>query len=52
MNQVTDFLLQSVDSLKEAVGNESIKLLVSVDEDDYEAGRLLLLENMKRSQQC
>ncbi|XP_061191575.1 death effector domain-containing protein-like [Saccostrea echinata] len=39
------------DSLKEAVGNESIKLLVSVDEDDYEAGRLLLLENLKRSNQ-
>ncbi|XP_056398911.1 death effector domain-containing protein-like [Hyla sarda] len=33
------------DSLKEAVGQESIQLLVNVDEDDYEEGRRLLLEN-------
>ncbi|ESP00010.1 hypothetical protein LOTGIDRAFT_213215 [Lottia gigantea] len=35
------------DSLKQAVGHESIRLLVSVDEDDYEAGRLKLLSNLK-----
>ncbi|XP_013414953.1 death effector domain-containing protein [Lingula anatina] len=35
------------ESLKQAVGNEAIKLLVSVDEDDYEAGRLKLLQNLK-----
>jgi len=34
------------ESLKQAVGHEAIKLLVSVDEDDYEAGRLLLLGNL------
>ncbi|XP_034293892.1 DNA-binding death effector domain-containing protein 2 [Pantherophis guttatus] len=33
------------DSLKEAVGQEAIRLLVNVDEDDYEEGRRLLLEN-------
>lgn len=33
------------DSLKEAVGQETIQLLVNVDEDDYEEGRRLLLEN-------
>jgi len=34
------------ESLKQAVGHEAIKLLVSVDEDDYESGRLLLLGNL------
>uniref|UniRef100_A0ACB8FSK1 Uncharacterized protein n=1 Tax=Sphaerodactylus townsendi TaxID=933632 RepID=A0ACB8FSK1_9SAUR len=34
------------DSLKEAVGQEAIRLLVNVDEDDYEEGRRLLLENV------
>lgn len=34
------------DSLKEAVGQETIQLLVNVDEDDYEEGRRLLLENL------
>ncbi|XP_068097588.1 DNA-binding death effector domain-containing protein 2 [Hyperolius riggenbachi] len=34
------------DSLKEAVGQESIQLLVNVDEDDYEEGRRLLMENL------
>ncbi|XP_029432356.1 DNA-binding death effector domain-containing protein 2 [Rhinatrema bivittatum] len=34
------------DSLKEAVGQEAIRLLVNVDEDDYEEGRKLLLENI------
>ncbi|CAH2318842.1 DNA-binding death effector domain-containing 2 [Pelobates cultripes] len=34
------------DSLKEAVGQETIQLLVNVDEDDYEEGRRLLLENV------
>ena len=37
-----------VESLKQAVGNEAIKLLVSVDEGDYEKGRLKLLQNEKR----
>ena len=35
------------ESLKQAVGHEAIKLLVSVDEDDYEAGRLKLLQNLQ-----
>ncbi|XP_053546945.1 DNA-binding death effector domain-containing protein 2 [Bombina bombina] len=34
------------DSLKEAVGQETIQLLVNVDEDDYEEGRRMLLENV------
>ncbi|XP_020663564.3 DNA-binding death effector domain-containing protein 2 [Pogona vitticeps] len=34
------------DSLKEAVGQEAIRLLVNVDEDDYEEGRRLLLESV------
>ncbi|XP_066494696.1 DNA-binding death effector domain-containing protein 2 [Tiliqua scincoides] len=34
------------DSLKEAVGQEAIRLLVNVDEDDYEEGRRLLLESI------
>ena len=33
------------ESLKQAVGQEAIQLLVNVDEDDYEAGRLKLLQN-------
>ncbi|XP_077116044.1 DNA-binding death effector domain-containing protein 2 [Ranitomeya variabilis] len=33
------------DSLKEAVGQETIQLLVNVDEDDYEEGRRMLLES-------
>ncbi|XP_073511981.1 DNA-binding death effector domain-containing protein 2 [Phyllobates terribilis] len=32
------------DSLKEAVGQETIQLLVNVDEDDYEEGRRMLME--------
>jgi len=39
-------LLCDTESLKQAVGHEAIKLLVSVDEDDYESGRLLLLGNL------
>lgn len=35
------------DSLKQAVGHEAIKLLVNVDEDDYVAGRIKLLQNLK-----
>ena len=35
------------DSLKQAVGHEAIKLLVNVDEDDYESGRFKLLQNLK-----
>ncbi|KAL3886827.1 hypothetical protein ACJMK2_026792 [Sinanodonta woodiana] len=35
------------DTLRQAVGQESIKLLVSVDEDDYEAGRVKLLQNLQ-----
>uniref|UniRef100_A0A8C9A800 Death effector domain-containing protein n=1 Tax=Prolemur simus TaxID=1328070 RepID=A0A8C9A800_PROSS len=34
------------DSLKEAVGHEAMKLLVNVDEDDYELGRQKLLRNL------
>ena len=34
------------ESLKQAVGHEAIKLLVNVDEDDYEKGRLVLLQNL------
>ena len=34
------------ESLKQAVGHEAIKLLVNVDEDDYEKGRLKLLQNL------
>uniref|UniRef100_R4G948 Death effector domain containing 2 n=2 Tax=Anolis carolinensis TaxID=28377 RepID=R4G948_ANOCA len=34
------------ESLKEAVGQEAIRLLVNVDEDDYEEGRRLLLESV------
>ncbi|XP_078507462.1 DNA-binding death effector domain-containing protein 2 [Lissotriton helveticus] len=34
------------DSLKQAVGQEAIQLLVSVDEEDYEEGRKVLLENI------
>ncbi|KAM4014745.1 DNA-binding death effector domain-containing protein 2 [Anomaloglossus baeobatrachus] len=33
------------DSLKAAVGQETIQLLVNVDEDDYEEGRRMLLES-------
>ncbi|XP_076310415.1 death effector domain-containing protein-like [Tachypleus tridentatus] len=38
------------DSLKQAVGNEAIKLLVNVDEDDYERGRRILLQNLQQIQ--
>ncbi|XP_055787814.1 death effector domain-containing protein-like [Salvelinus fontinalis] len=34
------------DSLKQAVGHEAIKLLVNVDEEDYQAGRRKLLWNL------
>ncbi|XP_067831329.1 LOW QUALITY PROTEIN: DNA-binding death effector domain-containing protein 2-like [Heptranchias perlo] len=34
------------DSLKQAVGQEAIRLLVNVDEDDYEEGRHVLLQNI------
>lgn len=34
------------DSLKQAVGHEAIKLLVNVDEEDYQAGRRKLLGNL------
>ncbi|KAA0703170.1 DNA-binding death effector domain-containing protein 2 [Triplophysa tibetana] len=33
------------DSLKRAAGQEGVRLLVSVDQDDYEEGRKLLLSN-------
>lgn len=39
-------LLYFSESLKQAVGHEAIKLLVNVDEDDYEAGRVKLLRNL------
>ncbi|XP_053866390.1 DNA-binding death effector domain-containing protein 2 [Malaclemys terrapin pileata] len=34
------------ESLKDAVGQEAIRLLVNVDEDDYEEGRRLLLDSL------
>ncbi|XP_061758443.1 death effector domain-containing protein [Nerophis ophidion] len=37
------------DSLKQAVGHEAIKLLVNVDEEDYQAGRRRLLCNLVAS---
>uniref|UniRef100_A0A3B4ESV0 Death effector domain-containing protein n=1 Tax=Pundamilia nyererei TaxID=303518 RepID=A0A3B4ESV0_9CICH len=37
------------DSLKQAVGHEAIKLLVNVDEEDYQAGRRKLLRNLVTS---
>ncbi|XP_034029019.1 death effector domain-containing protein [Thalassophryne amazonica] len=37
------------DSLKQAVGHEAIKLLVNVDEEDYQAGRRKLLLNLVTS---
>ncbi|KAM4610363.1 death effector domain-containing protein [Polymixia lowei] len=37
------------DSLKQAVGHEAIKLLVNVDEEDYQAGRRKLLRNLVAS---
>lgn len=37
------------DSLKQAVGHEAIKLLVNVDEEDYQAGRRRLLRNLVSS---
>ncbi|TTJ85388.1 Death effector domain-containing protein [Bagarius yarrelli] len=37
------------DSLKQAVGHEAIKLLVNVDEEDYQAGRKKLLRNLMMS---
>ncbi|KAJ8289853.1 hypothetical protein GJAV_G00006080 [Gymnothorax javanicus] len=37
------------DSLKRAAGREGVRLLVSVDQDDYEEGRRLLLESQERT---
>lgn len=37
------------ESLKAAVGNEAIKLLVNVDEHDYEKGRSILMNNLHQS---
>lgn len=37
------------DSLKRAAGQEGVRLLVSVDQDDYEEGRKLLLNNQTHS---
>lgn len=37
------------DSLKRAAGQEGVRLLVSVDQDDYEEGRKLLLSNQAQS---
>ncbi|KAG7469290.1 hypothetical protein MATL_G00127280 [Megalops atlanticus] len=37
------------DSLKRAAGHEGVRLLVSVDQDDYEEGRRLLLESQGRA---
>ncbi|XP_066538477.1 death effector domain-containing 1 [Hoplias malabaricus] len=39
------------DSLKRAAGQEGVRLLVSVDQDDYEEGRKLLLNNQAQSQE-
>ncbi|XP_033826069.1 death effector domain-containing protein [Periophthalmus magnuspinnatus] len=40
------------DSLKQAVGHEAIKLLVNVDEEDYQAGRRKLLGNLVTGELC
>ncbi|TSR27781.1 Death effector domain-containing protein [Bagarius yarrelli] len=40
------------DSLKRAAGQEGVRLLVSVDQDDYEEGRKLLLNNQTHSTAC
>ncbi|XP_051901354.1 death effector domain-containing 1 isoform X1 [Pristis pectinata] len=40
------------DSLKQAVGQEVIRLLVNVDEDDYEEGRRILLQNISLCEEC
>ncbi|XP_047423798.1 death effector domain-containing protein [Mugil cephalus] len=40
------------DSLKQAVGHEAIKLLVNVDEEDYQAGRRKLLRNLVTNGGC
>lgn len=40
------------DSLKRAAGQEGVRLLVSVDQDDYEEGRKLLLNNQTHSAAC
>ncbi|KFM80261.1 Death effector domain-containing protein, partial [Stegodyphus mimosarum] len=37
------------ESLKQAVGNEAIKLLVNVEESDYEKGRSILMKNLHQS---
>ncbi|XP_017561563.1 death effector domain-containing 1 [Pygocentrus nattereri] len=39
------------DSLKRAAGQEGVRLLVSVDQDDYEEGRKLLLSNQAQSKE-
>jgi hypothetical protein len=41
----TEFFAFFPDSLKQTVGQEAIQLLVNVDEDDYEVGRVKLLQN-------
>lgn len=43
---MTSQIIFPADSLKQAVGHETIKLMVNVDEDDYEIGRLKLLQNL------
>jgi len=35
------------ETLKEAISNEEVKLVVTVDESDYQKGRLVLLRNLR-----
>lgn len=43
---VVEVLFIFSESLNEAVGHEPLRLLVSVDEDDFRKGRLKLLKNL------
>jgi hypothetical protein len=49
MDNILVFKIFLPEPLKQAVGHEAIKLIVNVDEDDYESGRLVLLKNLQQS---
>lgn len=40
------------DSLRRAAGREGVRLLISVDQDDYEEGRRLLLDAQEQQAGC
>ncbi|XP_010901879.1 death effector domain-containing 1 isoform X2 [Esox lucius] len=40
------------DSLRRAAGREGVRLLISVDQDDYEEGRKLLLDSQEQQAGC